>query len=83
MGRKDEKTKAHIKARVDTADRLVRMRHRGNDADASAAFEWAVQGVCRQWIAGASVMPRITSANSYALSMMIGRRAAEVSARAV
>ena len=83
MGSKDEQTKAHIMARADTADQPVRMRHRGNDADASAAFEWAVQAVCGQWIAGASVMPRITSANSYALSMMIGRRAAEVSARAV
>ncbi len=49
----------------------------GNDTKAPVTPELTVRGIDRLWVADASVMPRITSANTNAPSMMIGHRAAE------
>ena len=70
---------AHIDARMGTAYHPVGTVGLHGPLDATGA----VRGVDGLWVADASVMPRITSANTNAPSMMIGHRVAEFVARAL
>lgn len=79
----DDQIKTYIKARAGTAYHPVGTLRMGDDAEAPVTPELAVRGIDGLWVADASVMPRITSANTNAPSMMIGHRAAEFIARAV
>jgi choline dehydrogenase len=77
----DDEIKNYIKTRAGTAYHPVGTVRMGNDTKAPVTPELAVRGIDRLWVADASVMPRITSANTNAPSMMIGHRAAEFIAR--
>lgn len=46
--------------------------------DAPVSLRLKVKGVNRLWVADASVMPSVTSANTNAPSIMIGHRAAHL-----
>lgn len=68
--------KAHIRQNAGTAYHPVgTMRMGKNDAPVSPRL--AVRGVRGLWVADASVMPSVTSANTNAPSMMIGWKGAE------
>jgi choline dehydrogenase len=72
----------HVRSRVATAYHPVGTLAMG-DNDAPVTPELQVRGVGNCWVADASVMPRITSANTNAPSMMIGYRAASLIAARV
>ena len=65
---------AHIDARLGTAYHPVGTCAIG----AVVGHDLAVRGIRGLWVADASVMPRITSANTNAPSIMIGHRAARL-----
>ncbi|MEY1554775.1 GMC family oxidoreductase [Yoonia sp. R2331] len=56
---------------------------RMGQGDAPVAPDLAVKGIRNLWVADASVMPSITSANTNAPSIMIGHRAGQIIAKAV
>ena len=64
---------SHINARLGTAYHPVGTLAIGTACNPNLSLK----GVERLWVADASVMPRITSANTNAPSIMIGHRAAE------
>ena len=73
----DEAIRRHILATCGTAYHPVgTLRMGGGEAPVTPRL--AVRGVERLWVADASVMPQVTSANTNAPSMMIGVRAAEM-----
>ncbi|MGR3515114.1 MAG: GMC family oxidoreductase [Paracoccaceae bacterium] len=78
----DEAIAGHIKAHCGTAYHPVGTLRMGADDDAPVSPKLAVSGTEGLWVADASVMPRVTSANTNAPSMMIGYRAAEMIAGA-
>ncbi|MGB0844726.1 MAG: GMC family oxidoreductase [Alphaproteobacteria bacterium] len=71
----DEDLEAYIKSRVGTAYHPVGTLRMGQGS-APVSPRLKVKGVERLWVADASVMPKITSANTNAPSIMIGHRAA-------
>ncbi|MEL6585365.1 MAG: GMC family oxidoreductase N-terminal domain-containing protein [Pseudomonadota bacterium] len=72
-GDSDTALDAHLNARLGTAYHPVGTCGIGRVVDR----DLRVPGVDRLWVADASVMPRITSANTNAPSIMVGHRAAE------
>ena len=78
----DDAIAAHIKAHCGTAYHPVGTLRIGADDDAPVSPKLAVNGMRGLWVADASVMPRVTSANTNAPSMMIGYRGAEMIAEA-
>ncbi|MEM8788816.1 MAG: GMC family oxidoreductase N-terminal domain-containing protein [Pseudomonadota bacterium] len=66
---------AHIRARAGTSYHPVGTARMGAGPDAPVAPDLAVRGVGDLWVADASIMPRVTSANTNAPAMMIGHRA--------
>ncbi|MCI2401129.1 GMC family oxidoreductase N-terminal domain-containing protein [Aliiroseovarius subalbicans] len=72
----DDALRQHIKTRGATAYHPVGTLRMG-DGTAPVTPRLAVAGVRGLWVADASVMPAVTSANTNAPSMMIGYRAAE------
>ncbi|MFO6465360.1 GMC family oxidoreductase [Jannaschia sp. KMU-145] len=78
-GDDDAALDAHIDSRAGTAYHPVGTCAIGAVTDAALA----VRGVDGLWVADASVMPRITSANTNAPSIMIGYRAARMVAHAL
>lgn len=72
----DEALQQHIKDRGATAYHPVGTLRMG-EGSAPVTPRLAVAGVSGLWVADASVMPAVTSANTNAPSMMIGYRAAE------
>ncbi len=71
----------HIRHRVATAYHPVGTLAMGQQ-NTPVTHELQVRGVDNLWVADASVMPRITSANTNAPSMMIGLKAAKLISRA-
>ena len=72
----DEALRQHIKNHGATAYHPVGTLRMG-DGTAPVTPRLSVAGVSGLWVADASVMPAVTSANTNAPSMMIGYRAAE------
>jgi len=72
----DEELRAYVTQRAGTAYHPVGTLRMGDDADAPVDKRLKVNGLDGLWVADASVMPRVTSANTNAPSMMIGHRAA-------
>lgn len=70
----DDDIAAHIRARTGTAYHPVGTVAMGTDTAAPLTTEGALRGVDGLWVADASVMPKITSANTNAPSMLIGHR---------
>lgn len=68
----DDQIAAHIRARAGTAYHPVGTVGMGTDGPLTATG--AVKDLRQLWVADASVMPKITSANTNAPSMMIGHR---------
>ena len=77
----DSDIATHIRAHGGTAYHPVGTLAMGEGAEAPVTPTCAVKGVDGLWVADASLMPSITSANTNAPSMMIGYRAAEMIAR--
>ncbi|MCY3817016.1 MAG: GMC family oxidoreductase N-terminal domain-containing protein [Gammaproteobacteria bacterium] len=71
----DEEIERHIRRRLATAYHPVGTLRMG-DGDAPVSPRLKVKGVEGLWVADASVMPQVTSANTNAPSIMIGHRAA-------
>ena len=72
----DEALRRHIRDRGATAYHPVGTLRMG-EGTAPVTPRLSVAGVSGLWVADASVMPAVTSANTNAPSMMIGYRAAE------
>jgi len=72
----DAQIRAHVIARAATAYHPVGTLRMGV-GDAPVSPRLAVKGVEGLWVADASVMPAVTSANTNAPSMMIGHRAGQ------
>ena len=70
----DEEIAEYIKAHCGTAYHPVGTLAMGGPVDARLQ----VKGIENLWVADASVMPKVTSANTNAPSMMIGYRAAQM-----
>jgi choline dehydrogenase len=73
----DEELRAHIRSRAATAYHPVGTLRMG-EGNAPVTPRLKVRGVERLWVADASVMPAVTSANTNAPSMMIGYRAGQM-----
>ncbi len=73
----DDQIADYIKAHCGTAYHPVGTLRMGS-GDAPVTARLAVKGLDNLWVADASVMPRITSANTNAPSMMIGHRAGQI-----
>ncbi|MBL8580909.1 MAG: GMC family oxidoreductase [Rhizobiaceae bacterium] len=76
--RTDDDIRRHILATCGTAFHPVGTLRMGTDDEAPVTPRLAVRGVEGLWVADASVMPQVTSANTNAPSMMIGLRAASM-----
>ncbi len=72
----DADIRAYIRASAGTAYHPVGTLRMG-DGDAPVSPRLAFKGIENLWVADASVMPAVTSANTNAPSMMIGYRAAQ------
>ena len=72
----DEQISQHIIKRCGTAYHPVGTLRIGED-NAPVSNRLAVKGFKNFWVADASIMPKVTSANTNAPSMMIGHRAAK------
>ncbi len=73
----DEEIRAHVLAHAATTFHPVGTLRMG-DGDAPVTPRLRVRGVDGLWVADASIMPAITSANTNAPSIMIGHRAARM-----
>lgn len=73
----EDQARAHILAHCGTAYHPVGTLRMG-EGSAPVTPRLAVRGLRGLWVADASVMPAVTSANTNAPSMMIGHRAAEM-----
>ncbi|MDU8910834.1 GMC family oxidoreductase [Aestuariicoccus sp. MJ-SS9] len=71
-----------IRHRMGTAYHPVGTLRMGTAPDAPVTPDLALRGMANLWVADASVMPALTSANTNAPSMMIGWRAGAMIARA-
>jgi choline dehydrogenase len=71
----EEAARAHIRRTAGTAYHPVGTLRMGADAGAPVTPRLALRGIEGLWVADASVMPAVTSANTNAPSMMIGYRA--------
>ncbi len=76
----DAALRAYIKAHCGTAYHPVGTLRMGT-GDAPVTPRLALRGLENLWVADASVMPNITSANTNAPSMMIGHRAGQIIAK--
>lgn len=74
----DEALRRHIRAHAGTAYHPVGTLRMGADKTAPVTPRLALRGVGNLWVADASVMPAVTSANTNAPSMMIGHKAAQM-----
>jgi choline dehydrogenase len=79
----DDEIRTHILATCGTAFHPVGTLRMGADDEAPVTPRLAVRGVQGLWVADASIMPQVTSANTNAPSMMIGFRAASMIASSV
>ena len=77
----EDEVRAHLTARAATAYHPVGTLRMGEDADAPVTPRLRFRGIDKLWIADASIMPSITSANTNAPAMMIGHRAGDMIAR--
>ena len=75
LARDDAAIADYVKARCGTAYHPVGTVGMGGES-APVAPDLALKGIENLWVADASVMPKITSANTNAPSMMIGHKAA-------
>jgi choline dehydrogenase len=73
----DEEIVCHIRDRLGTAYHPVGTLRMGSD-NAPVSPRLRVKGIAGLWVADASVMPKVTSANTNAPSIMIGHRAAQM-----
>lgn len=71
----EDEARAFIRDRAATAYHPVGTLRMGADADAPVDPRLKLRGVDGLWVADASIMPSVTSANTNAPSMMIGHRA--------
>jgi len=78
----EEQVRVHIRASAGTAYHPVGTLRMGTDDAAPVTPGLALRGVDGLFVADASVMPSVTSANTNAPSMMIGHRAAGLIAAA-
>ncbi|MEL6967334.1 MAG: GMC family oxidoreductase N-terminal domain-containing protein [Pseudomonadota bacterium] len=78
----DEEIKDYIRARCATAYHPVGTLRIGDDK-APLKENLQVRGLSNLWVADASIMPSITSANTNAPSMMIGHRAGDLIAQSL
>ena len=76
----DADLEAHVRSRVGTAYHPVGTLRMG-DGEAPVTSRLKMRQLDALWVADASVMPRITSANTNAPSIMIGHRAAAMIAK--
>lgn len=76
----DEQLREYVKSHCGTAYHPVGTLRMG-EGDAPVTPRLAVRGLNNLWVADASVMPAITSANTNAPSMMIGHRAGQMIAK--
>lgn len=74
--RTTEQLRAHVRAKAGTAYHPVGTLRMGTDALAPVTERLRLRGLDGLWVADASIMPAVTSANTNAPSMMIGARAA-------
>ncbi|MEM8978078.1 MAG: GMC family oxidoreductase N-terminal domain-containing protein [Pseudomonadota bacterium] len=68
---------SYIRQNAGTAYHPVGTLRMGDDKEAPISARLAVRGMQGLWVADASVMPKITSANTNAPSMMIGYKGAD------
>ena len=73
-----EAARDHLRAHAATAYHPVGTLRMGTDTDAPVTARLALRGMRALWVADASIMPAVTSANTNAPSMMIGYRAGEM-----
>ena len=78
----EETARDHVRTHAGTAYHPVGTLRMGTDLGAPVTPDLALRGVRGLWVADASVMPAVTSANTNAPSMMIGHRAGEIIAAA-
>ncbi len=74
----DSALRDHIRDRGATAYHPVGTLRMGDGSNAPVTSRLSARGVQGLWVADASVMPAVTSANTNAPSMMIGYRAGEI-----
>lgn len=72
-----DEVRSHIRAHAATAYHPVGTLRMGDDRHAPVSGRLSLRGVEGLWVADASIMPAITSANTNAPSIMIGHRAGE------
>lgn len=72
----EDEARAHIRDHAGTAYHPVGTLRMGTDDAAPVSPALRVKGVRGLWVADASIMPQVTSANTNAPSIMIGHRAA-------
>lgn len=73
--RTEDEARRHVVAHCSTAYHPVGTLRMGADAEAPVTPRLALRGLDGLWVADASIMPAVTSANTNAPSMMIGHRA--------
>lgn len=76
--RTEDDARAHIRNHAATAYHPVGTCRMGADDAAPVTPRLSVRGVKGLWVADASIMPQVTSANTNAPSIMIGHRAAQM-----
>ncbi len=74
----EEEARAHVRRTAGTAYHPVGTLRMGAGEDAPVTPRLALRGIEGLWVADASVMPAVTSANTNAPSIMIGHRAGEM-----
>ena len=74
----EEQARAYIQQHAATAYHPVGTLRMGTDKAAPVTERLKFRGVDGLWVADASIMPSITSANTNAPSMMIGHRAGQI-----
>jgi choline dehydrogenase len=77
----EDEARQYVRERCGTAYHPVGTLRMGDDANAPVTPRLQFRGVDGLWVADASVMPAITSANTNAPSMMIGHRAGRMIAQ--
>ena len=73
-----DQIRAFIRANAGTAYHPVGSLRMGADDGAPVTPDLALRGIDALWVADASIMPAVTSANTNAPSMMIGHRAGRI-----